>query len=202
MMPILYSYRRCPYAIRARMALKYASIEYEHREIEFRNKPQTMLLVSPKGTVPVLCVDGRVLDQSVDIMRWALGKADPDNWRGVDESSSQAWIDRNDGPFKVLLDQYKYPNRFPELNQDDVLNSAIDLMLDPMDHLLRSKTYLLGNKISWVDVAIFPFIRQFAAVNSQRFEDLPFTSLKKWLNQHLESELFNAVMDKHPAWTD
>ena len=202
MMPILYSYRRCPYAIRARMALKYASIEYEHREIEFRNKPQTMLLVSPKGTVPVLCVDGRVLDQSVDIMRWALGKADPDDWRGVDESISQAWIERNDGPFKVLLDQYKYPNRFPGLNQDDVLNSAIDLMLDPMDNLLRSKTYLLGNKISWVDVAIFPFIRQFAAVNPQRFEDLPFASLKKWLNQHLESELFNSIMNKHPVWID
>ena len=202
MMPILYSYRRCPYAIRARMALKYASIEYEHREIEFRNKPQTMLLVSPKGTVPVLCVDGRVLDQSVDIIRWALGKADPDDWRGVDESISQAWIERNDGPFKVLLDQYKYPNRFPELNREDVLNSAIDLMLDPMDNLLRSKTYLLGNKISWVDVAIFPFIRQFAAVNSQRFEDLRFTSLKKWLNQHLESELFNSIMNKHPVWID
>jgi len=184
------------------MALKYASIEYEHREIEFRNKPQTMLLVSPKGTVPVLCVDGRVLDQSVDIMRWALGKADPDDWRGVDESISQAWIERNDGPFKVLLDQYKYPNRFPELNQDDVLNSAIDLMLDPMDNLLRSNTYLLGNKISWVDVAIFPFIRQFAAVNPQRFEDLPFASLKKWLNQYLESELFNSIMNKHPVWID
>ncbi len=202
MMPILYSYRRCPYAIRARMTLKYASIEYEHREIEFRNKPQAMLLLSPKGTVPVLCVDGRVLDQSLDIMRWALEKADPDDWRGVDESISQAWVERNDGPFKVLLDQYKYPNRFPQLNQDDVLNGAIDLMLDPMDHLLRSSTYLLGNKISWVDVAIFPFIRQFAAVNPQRFEDMPLTSLKKWLQQHLESELFNAVMDKHPTWTD
>jgi len=202
MTPILYSYRRCPYAIRARMALKYASIEYEHREIEFRNKPQTMLLVSPKGTVPVLCVDGRVLDQSVDIMRWALGKADPDDWRGVDESISRAWIERNDGPFKVLLDQYKYPNRFPELNQVDVLSSAIDLMLDPMDNLLQSKTYLLGNKTSWVDVAIFPFIRQFAAVNPQRFEDLPFASLKKWLNQYLESELFNSIMNKHPVWID
>ena len=202
MMPILYSYRRCPYAIRARMTLKYASIEYEHREIEFRNKPQAMLLLSPKGTVPVLCVDGRVLDQSLDIMRWALEKADPDDWRGVDESISQAWVERNDGPFKVLLDQYKYPNRFPQLNQDDVLNGAIDLMLDPMDHLLRSSTYLLGNKISWVDVAIFPFIRQFAAVNPQRFEDMPLTSLKKWLQQYLESELFNAVMDKHPTWTD
>jgi glutathione S-transferase len=178
------------------MALKYASIEYEHREIEFRNKPQTMLLVSPKGTVPVLCVDGRVLDQSVDIMRWALGRADPDDWSRVDESISQPWVQRNDGPFKALLDQYKYPNRFPDLNQKDVLNGAIDLMLDPMYNMLRSSTYLLGNKISWVDVAIFPFIRPFAAVNPRRFEGLPFTSLKKWLNEHLESELFNSIMNK------
>ena len=184
------------------MTLKYASIEYEHREIEFRNKPQSMLLVSPKGTVPVLCIDGLVLDQSVDIMRWALEKADPDDWRRVDESISQPWIQRNDGPFKTLLDQYKYPNRFPDLNQKDVLNGAIDLMLDPMDNMLRSSTYLLGNKISWVDVAIFPFIRQFAAVNPRRFEGLPFTSLKKWLNQHLESELFNSIMNKHPVWID
>jgi glutathione S-transferase len=184
------------------MTLKYASIEYEHREIEFRNKPHAMLLVSPKGTVPVLCVGGLVLDQSVEIMRWALEKADPDDWRGVDQSVSRVWIERNDGPFKVLLDQYKYPNRFPELNQDDVLNGAMDLMLDPMDNLLRSSTYLLGNKMSWVDVAIFPFIRQFAAVNPQRFEALPFTSLKQWLNQHLESELFNSVMNKYLSWSD
>jgi len=184
------------------MTLQYASIEYEHREIELRNKPRSMLLVSPKGTVPVLCVDEFVLDQSVDIMRWALEKADPDDWRGVDESISQAWLDRNDGPFKALLDQYKYPNRFPELKQDDVLNSAIDLMLDPMDNALRSNEFLLGSKMSWVDVAIFPFIRQFAAVNPQRFEDLPLSSLKQWLNRHLESELFNSVMNKHRAWID
>jgi glutathione S-transferase len=184
------------------MTLQYASIEYEHREIELRNKPRSMLLVSPKGTVPVLCVDEFVLDQSVDIMRWALEKADPDDWRGVDESISQAWLDRNDGPFKALLDQYKYPNRFPELKQDDVLNSAIDLMLDPMDNALRSNEFLLGSKMSWVDVVIFPFIRQFAAVNPQRFEDLPLSSLKQWLNRHLESELFNSVMNKHRAWID
>lgn len=184
------------------MTLKYASIEYEHREIEFRNKPHSMLKVSPKGTVPVLCIDDLILDQSLDIMRWALEKADPDDWRGVDESISQAWVDRNDGLFKVLLDQYKYPNRFPELKQGDVLNGAIDLMLDPMDNTLRSNEFLLGSKMSWVDVAIFPFIRQFSAVNPQRFEDLPLTSLKQWLNRHLESELFNSVMNKHPAWID
>lgn len=202
MMPILYSYRRCPYAMRARMALKYAGIQVEHREIALRSKPHSMLLASPKGTVPVLCVDGYVLDQSLDIMRWALEKSDRDGWIGVDEEISQAWIEKNDGPFKVLLDQYKYPNRFPDLNPQDVLNSAIELMLKPMECALQSSKYLMGNKMSLVDVATFPFIRQFAAVNPQRFEGLPFASVKAWLNQHLESDLFNSVMDKHPTWLD
>lgn len=184
------------------MALKYAGIELEHREISLRNKPQSMLLVSPKGTVPVLCVGKLILDQSLDIMRWALEKSDPDNWREVDEGASQVWIERNDGPFKALLDQYKYPDRFPHLNQEDVLNGAIELMLHPMDIALQSSKYLLGNQISWVDVAIFPFIRQFAAVNLQRFEQLPLASVRKWLNKHLDSELFNSVMNKHPTWID
>ena len=184
------------------MALKYAGIEIEHREIELKNKPQSMLLVSPKGTVPVLCLNGFVLDQSLDIMRWALQQSDPNGWGEVDQSSSQSWIKKNDGPFKVLLDQYKYPNRFPDLNHESVLNSAIDLMIRPMDDALQLSPYLLGNKISWVDIAIFPFIRQFAKVDAKRFEALPFTVLQKWLNQHLESELFRAVMEKTPVWVD
>ena len=188
--------------MRARMALKYAGIEIEHREIELKNKPQSMLLASPKGTVPVLCIDGFVLDQSLDIMRWALEQSDPDGWGVVDQTSSQSWINKNDGPFKTLLDQYKYPNRFPELDQESVLNSAMDLMIKPMEHALQLSPYLLGDKMSWVDVAIFPFIRQFAAVNAQQFEGLPFAALKKWLNQHLESELFSAVMEKHPIWVN
>jgi glutathione S-transferase len=183
------------------MALKYAGIQVEHREIALRDKPQSMLLVSPKGTVPVLCINGLILDQSLDIMRWALGKSDPDGW-GVDEKSAQAWIEKNDGPFKNLLDQYKYPNRFPNLSQEDVLNSAIELMLKPMESALQSSRYLMSNKLSLADVAIFPFIRQFAAVNPQRFESLPFPSVKAWLHQHLESDLFNSVMDKHPTWID
>ena len=184
------------------MALKYADIQVEHREIELRNKPQSMLLASPKGTVPVLCVDGLVLDQSAAIMYWALGISDPEGWRDFDQQISQEWIEKNDGPFKVLLDQYKYPNRFPDLSQEDVLNRAIDLMLKPMESSLQSSKYLMGNKMSLVDVAIFPFIRQFAAVNPKRFEELPFPYVRKWLNQQLESELFNAVMDKHPTWVD
>ena len=183
------------------MALRYAGIQVEHREISLRDKPQSMLLVSPKGTVPVLCADGLVLDQSLDIMRWALERSDPDGWRDVDETISQAWIEKNDGPFKRLLDQYKYPNRFPELSPEDVLNDVTDLMLKPMDNALQSSQYLLG-RISWVDIAIFPFIRQFAAVNPQRFEGLPFISVKNWLNKHLASELFNSVMQKHPTWIE
>ena len=201
MTPILYSYRRCPYAMRARMALKYADIEVEHREIELKNKPQSMLRASPKGTVPVLCINGLILDQSIDIMRWALGQSDPDNWGGGDASLSQLWIDKNDGPFKTLLDQYKYPNRYPNLIQEEMLDTAIELMINPMDSSLQESAYLLGNQMALVDVALFPFIRQFSMVNPPQFAALPFPALQRWLQQHLESELFHSVMHKYPVWT-
>ena len=199
---ILYSYRRCPYAMRARMTLKYANIEFEHREIELRNKPQSMLLVSPKGTVPVLCMGDEVLDQSVDIMRWAIDQSDPAGWGNVDDAIAKAWIEKNDGPFKALLDQYKYPNRFPELNQEAVLEQALQIMLLPMEQSLQATQYLLGDQMTWVDIAIFPFVRQFSMVDVNRFEQLPIPSTKRWLAQHLESELFNSVMHKHPVWRD
>ena len=202
MMPILYSYRRCPYAMRARMALKYAGIPLEHREIALRDKPKSMLLVSPQGTVPVLCVDGQVIDQSLDIMHWALHKSDPDGWKNVDEKLANKWLEKNDGQFKILLDQYKYPNRYPELNQEEILNLAIEVMLKPMETNLQKTQYLIGNQMTWVDVAIFPFIRQFAGVNLQRFEELPLSALRKWLNQQIESELFESVMEKYPTWVD
>jgi glutathione S-transferase len=202
MKPILYSYRRCPYAMRARMTLKYAGIEYEHREIVLRNKPQSMLQVSPKGTVPVLCVGVLILDQSMDIMRWALDRSDPDGWLEPDQLIAIEWLEKNDGPFKTLLDQYKYPERYPHLNREEILNAAIELMLRPMEAALELNTYLLGNKLSWVDVAIFPFIRQFSMSDQKNFEALPFNRLQGWLGQLIESELFNSVMNKHAAWID
>ena len=202
MMPILYSYRRCPYAMRARMALKYCGIPLEHREIALRNKPKSMLLASPKGTVPVLCIDGQVIDQSLDIMHWALDKFDPDGWKQVDEKVANSWIEKNDGPFKTLLDQYKYPNRYPELNLEEVLNTARELMLKPIESALHNHEYLLGNRLSWVDIAIFPFIRQFVGVNPKTFEELPLPKTRKWLTQQMESELFNSIMEKHPTWVD
>lgn len=202
MRPILYSYRRCPYAMRARMALQYAGIEVEHREIELRKKPQSMLQVSPKGTVPVLCVDELVLDQSIDIMKWAIGISDPEGWGDVDDAIADSWVQKNDGPFKVLLDQYKYPNRFPELDQEVVLNEALQSLLIPIEQSLQGSLYLLGNKLTWVDIALFPFVRQFSMVDLKRFEALPLPQTRRWLTERLESELFAAVMHKHPVWSD
>lgn len=189
--------------MRARMALKYAGVEVEHREIELRNKPQAMLSASPKGTVPVLCLgDDLVLDQSLEIMHWALGQCDPDAWILVDEAIAQDWIKRNDGPFKALLDQYKYPNRYPHLNTADVLSSAVALMLEPMENALQSHQYLMGDTLCWVDVALFPFIRQFSMVNPPEFESLPLQATKAWLKAWVESELFKSVMNKYPTWVD
>ncbi|MBU3564287.1 MULTISPECIES: glutathione S-transferase [unclassified Polynucleobacter] len=202
MTPTLYSYRRCPYAMRARMALKYAGIQVEHREIELRNKPQSMLQLSPKGTVPVLRMDNLVIDQSLDILHWALQQSDPHGWKEVDESIANSWIEKNDGPFKTLLDQYKYPNRFPELDPEAVLDEVLQVMLIPMEQVLQNFQYLMGGRLTWVDVAIFPFIRQFSMVDSKRFEQLPIPAVKKWLNQQLESDLFDSVMQKHPTWKD
>ena len=184
------------------MALKYAGIEYEHREISLRDKPKSMLEASPKGTVPVLCIKDKVIDQSLDIMHWALDQLDPDGWSGANKRLAKQWVEKNDGPFKALLDQYKYPNRYPGLNPDEVLNTVVELMLRPMEQSLNVSQYLLGNQMSWVDVAIFPFIRQFSMVNPEEFESLPFPRAKKWLNQYLASELFNSVMEKYPTWVD
>jgi glutathione S-transferase len=202
MKPILYSYRRCPYAMRARMALKYAGIALEHREIELRNKPQSMLDASSKGTVPVLLIDQLVLDQSLDIMRWAINQSDQDGWGNIDDEIAQTWIEKNDGRFKTLLDQYKYPNRHPQLDPEAVLDEALQLMLLPIEKALQHSQYLLGSKITLVDVAIFPFIRQFSMVDPERFNQLPIPAAQKWLAKHLESELFNSVMQKHPVWLD
>jgi glutathione S-transferase len=199
---ILYSYRRCPYAMRARMALKYSGVEVQIREISLRDKPPSMLRISPKGTVPVLLADDLVLEQSIDIMRWALEQSDPDGWLLVDQDLANAWIAKNDGPFKKLLDQYKYPNRYPDLMPAQVLEDAIEVMLQPMESALESRPYLMGTKLSWVDIAIFPFIRQFSMVNPQQFEGLQFPMLKRWLADRLESRLFQSVMEKHSTWLD
>jgi glutathione S-transferase len=196
---VLYSYRRCPYAMRARMALSYAGVAVEIREISLRDKPLDMLSISPKGTVPVLQTGPLVIEQSLEIMQWALSQSDKDGWLNNLEASADL-ITINDGPFKRLLDQYKYPNKFPEVAIKDTLDKAMDICLLPLEQRLQKSRYLLGDQMRLADVAIFPFIRQFSMVDPVWFEKSHLNHLKKWLNEQIESDLFLSVMHKYPTW--
>lgn len=195
-LPILYSYRRCPYAMRARMALFYAGIQVEIREISLRDKPAHMLAVSPKGTVPVLCLpDGLVIEQSLDIMYWALHQSDRDGWLSSDQELIETLIRENDGAFKQALDRYKYPERYPEQVQE-MHRKQGEFFLSKLESLLVRSRNLLGNHPSIADVAIFPFVRQFAAVDSAWFEASEYLKLNAWLLSWTSSELFQKVMQK------
>ncbi len=200
-LPILYSYRRCPYAMRARMALKYAGIALEIREIVLKAKPAEMLKVSPKATVPVLVlVDGTVIEQSLDIMLWALQQQDTEGWLNADDNLMQQLIADNDGAFKQALDKYKYAIRFPEQSAE-VYRAQGEVFLSKLETLLSRSRYLLSNQISLADIAIFPFIRQFSGVDSAWYEAAPYPQLKVWLKTLIESELFISIMQKQPAYT-
>ena len=202
MLPILYSYRRCPYAMRARMALSYAGIAVEVREISLKDKPAHMLQVSPKATVPVLVLpDGQVIDQSLQIMQWALQQQDADGWLSADPQHTALLITENDGSFKQNLDRYKYAIRFPEHSAADYRQQG-ELFLAKLELHLQQTSFLLSNKISLADIAIFPFIRQFAAVDSDWFASADYMKLKSWLQHLVESELFQGAMLKYPTYTD
>lgn len=199
-MPILYSYRRCPYAIRARMALKYVNINVEIREIALKDKPAEMLAVSPKGTVPVLVLpDGRVLEQSLDIMHWALQQQDKAGWLTFDIVQTQELIAENDGSFKQALDKYKYAIRFPEQTAD-VYRAQAEVFLQKLEQLLSQSVFLLGDKVSLADIAIFPFIRQFSGVDLVWFEAATYPKVKTWLNQLISTDLFADIMQKRPTY--
>lgn len=201
MLPILYSFRRCPYAIRARMALFYAGIEVELREILLRDKPMDMLRVSQKGTVPVLILpDGNVLDESCVIMHWALDQSDPDQWYFSAKSAElDEIIQNNDGLFKESLDHYKYSDRYPEHTME-YYRAQAEIFLISLEQKLTATQYLLGPKISLADVAIFPFVRQFSLVDKAWFDASPYPKLRRWLAYFLSVEFFLAVMQKHPIW--
>lgn len=199
-LPVLYSFRRCPYTMRARLALVYAGIRVELREIALRNKPEQLLVISPKGTVPVLHLrDGRVIDESLDIMQWALAQHDPKHWLAMTEDSRRliAW---NDGDFKYFLDRYKYADRYPDYPMQYYRQQA-EVFLAELEGRLRACRYLSGKGFSLADAAIFPFIRQFAAVDDKWFQAGAYPALKIWLDDLSASALFNAVMLKYPVWT-
>ena len=195
-LPLLYSFRRCPYAIRARMALRYAGVEVAVREVALRDKPQALRAISPKATVPVLqLASGEVLDQSLDIMLWALRQSDPDGWLVAgDLVLAGSWIAFNDGPFKLLLDRYKYAQRHPELSLQAHRERALDALVYRLDAQLRASAFLLGPTSSFADVALFPFVRQFALVDKAWFDAMPLPGLQRWLSGWLGCALFASVM--------
>jgi len=199
--PVLYSFRRCPYAMRARLAIDSAQVLVETREILLRDKPQEMLEASEKGTVPVLVLpSGEVIDESLDIMFWALSKNDPNNL--LDErylEIGKILIQKNDLSFKANLDKYKYWVRFPEKSEQEYRQNCEIFLVELERHLSQNK-FLLSKKQTIADVAIFPFIRQFAFVNKAWFDASPYKSLKIWLGSNLDSEEFHRIMVKQKVW--
>lgn len=198
-MPVLYSFRRCPYAMRARMALLISETPVHLREVVLRNKPEEMIAASPKATVPVLVLpDGQVIDESLAIMRWALARNDPQGWLRGSEAET-AMIAEADGPFKDHLDRYKYPTRYE--NVDPLNHRAGGLeFLEKLDVLLQDSGQLMGAQPTLADHAIFPFVRQFANNDRDWFDQLPLPALQKWLSAHLASPLFATTMQKYPQW--
>jgi glutathione S-transferase len=195
----LYSFRRCPYAMRARMALRYSEVAVDIVEVSLKAKPAEMLALSSKGTVPVLNVDGQVIDESLEIMRWALACNDPQDWLFKNDPQGQlaiaALIEENDQSFKVHLNRYKYAERYPEQPMAFYRGEG-EVFLRKLDELLEGRDYLLADHPSLADVALMPFIRQFAHVDREWFAQTPYRRLQAWLQRFLESSLFTSVMVK------
>mgnify|MGYP003639695717 CR=1 FL=1 len=199
-LPVLYSFRRCPYAMRARLALHASGLAVEHREVLLRDKPDAMLAASPKGTVPVLVLpDGQAIDESLDIMRHALTTGDPQNWLAPGAAMFEL-IARNDGPFKQALDRYKYPDRYPGERAEENRARGLEF-LAALNARLEGQAQLFGEAMSLADAAIFPFVRQFAHTDRDWFADQPLPHLQAWLDAHLASPRFGEIMKKHPLWS-
>jgi len=204
-MAILWSFRRCPYAMRGRMGLKVSGLTYEHREIILRDKPQEMLEASPKGTVPVFIKeDGQVIEESLDLLNWTLSQNDPLGWLDCDRSDADALIAANDTDFKHHLDRYKYASRYnQEAKRGDTdLSHRIqaEKHIQNLEDRLQESPFLLGDKQSIADIAIFPFLRQFSNVEPDWWAVAPYAKTRDWLTRHVESDLFKSIMIKFPLW--
>lgn len=199
----LYSFRRCPYAMRARLGLLFAEIPVVLREITLKNKPEPMLAISPKGTVPVLQTsDGIVIEESFDIMMWALEHNDPHTLLDADVlHQANALIEKNDNEFKKWLDRYKYADRHLDMTQTEYRQRG-EVFLQELETLLTQNTYLLGNNITIADIGIMPFVRQFAHVDRDVFYDLPYPKLQLWLQNWLVHPSFIQVMTKFQPWQE
>ena len=199
----LYSFRRCPYAMRARLGVLFAGLQVELREVTLKNKPAQMLAISPKGTVPVLrLADGAVIDESRDIMVWALEQQDP---QGLLDATvldqANALIEQNDNAFKYWLDRYKYADRHVEMTQAEYRQRG-EGFLQVLESLLESRAYLLGDAPTIADIGVMPFVRQFAHVDRDVFSQLPYPNLQRWLQGWLAHPLFLQTMIKLPVWQE
>lgn len=201
---ILYSFRRCPYAMRARLAIAISGIQIELREVVLRDKPQALLDISPKATVPVLLTpEQHIIEESLDIMLWALRQSDPQEWLSQlnDEQLSKTMqlIKHNDSEFKHYLDRYKYADRYPEHSQHYYRQQA-EKTLQILELNLSKNGALIRTTHSLADIALLPFIRQFAFVDKAWFDAAPYPLLQHWLSEFLAMPLFDAIMSKYPQW--
>ena len=202
-LPILYSFRRCPYAMRARMAIHISGQKCQLREVLLRDKPPSMLEYSAKGTVPVLILqDGKVIDESLDVIDWALNLNDPDDWqRSKDTKKTKELIKINDGEFKYHLDRYKYSKRYdnedPEFHRKKCLK-----FIELINNELNNSEYIFDDNISYADIVLLPFIRQYRIADIEWFDSLPYNNLKKWLSSFLDSYLLNSIMKKYDLWKE
>lgn len=196
-LPILYTFRRCPYAMRARMAIYAAGVKVQPIEVSLKNKPQSLLDYSPKATVPVVVTSGEVIEESRDIMLWALHQSDPDNWLLQNDALKQEqmtqFVDSCDTEFKPLLDRYKYFDRHPEYSQAEYRRQA-EVFLKKLDASLSMHTFLIDANMRFADVAIFPFVRQFAGVDKLWFTQSPYKNLQRWLDVCINTAMFEAIM--------
>ncbi|OCH33146.1 glutathione S-transferase [Aliivibrio fischeri] len=198
-MNTLYSFRRCPYAMRARLGIVQSNKTVHLREIILKNKPESMLQASPKGTVPVLINNkGKVIDESLDIMKWALEGSEL-----LQSTTSEMFqlIRENDDIFKSWLDKYKYADRYPEYSEIYYREQG-ELFLNKLEQRLTTSPMLFSKQYSFADLAILPFIRQFAFVDIHWFRQSKYKNLQRWLFEFIESELFNSIMNKYPTWLD
>ena len=202
-LPVLYSFRRCPYAMRARMAILKGGKFCRLREVELRRMPEQLTIISPKATVPVLVQEtGELLEESIDIMLWALADCDPDNWLMPDHGNLSEMLDlvkELDGEFKHHLDRYKYSSRYKDADPDFHKNRAL-AALNSLIARLDDWPNLFGHELSLADIAIFPFIRQFANTDRTWFDGLQLVPLQSWLDRNLQSDLFVQIMRKEEVW--
>ena len=196
--PILYSFRRCPFAMRARMAIAISGTTVRLREIILRDKPDEMIEASPKGTVPVLVTDEGVIDESLDVMNWALAQNDPETWLAGKDNDL---VRKCDDEFKPHLDRYKYSTRYEGADRNE--NRAAGMVfLRELNQRLSGKKYISGDAPAYADIAIFPFVRQFRIADPGWFDAAEIPKVQHWLSALVESDLFKAVMKKYPLWKE